>query len=267
MSKTVLVTGATDGIGRETALELARRGCRVGVHGRNPKKVEEVVQVLRRSGSPNAEGFVADFARLSDVRRLAEEVQARFDRLGVLLNNAGIFAQTRELTADGFESTFQVNHLAPFLLTSLLLPLLERSAPSRVVTVSSVAHQRGQLDFSNLQLERGFTGYGAYANSKLANVLFTFELARRLEGKQVTATCLHPGVINTKLLREGFGAMGASAEQGAETSVYLALSPEVEGISGRYYASSKEAAVASQAKDVEAQRRLWEESERLTGLR
>lgn len=264
-TRVMLVTGATDGIGEETARELGRRGARVLVHGRNAEKTERVAKAIRDEGG-EAEPLLADFSSLRQVRALADSVRSRTQRLDVLLNNAGIYAHTRELTEDGLESTFQVNHLAPFLLTHELLPLLKASAPSRVVTVSSIAHRRGAIDPDDLQLERGFDGYQAYANSKLANVLFTFELARRLEGSGVTANCLHPGVIGTKLLREGFGSDGASVEEGAATSVHLASSEDVAGVTGRYFVQSKEAPVAPPARDEALQRALWRESERLAGI-
>lgn len=266
-AKVILVTGATDGIGHQTAVELARLGHSVGVHGRSPAKVQKTVeQVKRVSGNPHVEGFIADLASLEQVRALAAEVRKRLPRLDVLLNNAGVYMHERVLTADRLETTFQVNHLATMSLTLELLPLLKDSAPSRVVTVSSIAHRRGALALDDLQLERGFDGYRAYANSKLANVLFTFELAARLEGTGVTANCLHPGVIGTKLLREGFGSDGASVEEGAATSVYLATSEDVAHVTGKYFVSSREAQVAEPARDASLQRALWEESERLLGI-
>lgn len=263
----ILVTGATDGIGRETALELVQRGAEVIVHGRSPEKVERTCGQIRATvKGATVEGVVADFASLAQVRALGEEVLRRFPRVDVLLNNAGVYMHQRVITGDGFETTFQVNHLAPFLLTQLLLPLLEKSAPARIVTVSSIAHRSAELELGDLQLEHDFDGYRAYANSKLANVLFTFELARRLQGRGVTANCLHPGVIDTKLLREGFGGGGRTVVEGAATSVFLATSEEVANVTGKYFASSREAEVAAAAKDEGLQRALWRESERMVGL-
>ena len=267
--KTVLVTGATDGIGLQTALELSRRGAFVWVHGRHPKKVEDTVALVRAQGGPGADGLVADFARLAEVHRLGEEAARRIAHLDVLLHNAGLYMDERVLTEDGFETTIQVNHLSPFLLTHLLLPLLERSAPSRVVVVSSVAHRRGQLTpdtISDLDGARGYSAYGAYALSKLCNVHFTFELAQRVEDKGMTANCLHPGVIGTKLLQQGFGVDGAPTEEGAKTSVYLALSEEVEGVTGRYFNACQQEDVAEAAKDVSVRKALWEQSARRVGL-
>lgn len=265
MKKVMLVTGATDGIGQETAHQLARGGARVLVHGRSTEKVQAVTATIQAEGG-DAAGFVADLADLGAVRKLAADVEQATDRLDVLLNNAGVFMSDRKETRDGHEVTFQVNHLAHFLLTNLLLPLLERSAPARIINVSSVAHTRGQLDFDDPDLRRGFEGYRAYAASKLANVLFTLELAERLAGKNVTVNALHPGVIGTKLLREGFGAGGADTETGAQTSVYLATSPEVEGVTGRYFANAQEAQMAPQAKDPDARKRLWTLSGQMTGV-
>jgi retinol dehydrogenase 14 len=265
--KTVLVTGSTDGIGRETALALARKGARVLVHGRSREKAERVRDALRQeSGGARVEAVVGDLSELASIRALAREVESLTDTLHVLVHNAGVFMHERRLTPDGFETTFAVNHLAPFLLTHLLRPLLERGAPSRVVVVSSKAHLRGRLDFDNLQGERHFEGYAAYAASKLANVLFAEELNERWAPLRITANSLHPGVISTKLLKEGFGISGESVEEGARTSVYVASAPELEGVGGKYFVKSQETAPAPHARDAALRRRLWEESERLLGL-
>lgn len=265
--KVVLVTGSTDGIGRQTALTLARMEARVLVHGRSREKAERVRDELRHeSGNARVDAVVGDLSELASVRALAREVEALTDTLHVLLHNAGVFVHERRLTSEGFETTFVVNHLAPFLLTHLLRPLLERGAPSRVVVVSSIAHNRGRIDFDNLQGERRFDGYGAYATSKLANVLFADELAERWAPLRITANSLHPGVISTKLLKEGFGASGDTVEEGARTSVHVASAPELEGVTGRYFVKSHEASPAPHAKDAAVRRRLWEVSERLVGL-
>jgi NAD(P)-dependent dehydrogenase (short-subunit alcohol dehydrogenase family) len=265
--KTILVTGASDGIGKETARGLAERGARVLVHGRSRAKVEAACEEIReRQPEAKVEAVVADFSSLAEVRALTQEVERRTSRLDVLINNAGVYLHHHERSADGLELTFAVNHLAHFVLTVSLLPLLRRSAPARVVTVTSVAHRRGRIDLEDLQAERHFDGYGAYANSKLANVLFTVELAERLEGSGVTANCLHPGVIGTKLLRAGFSMSGASVEEGARTPLYLALSEEVEGVSGRYFVDCRETPMAPSAQDAALRRALWAHSERLAGL-
>jgi NAD(P)-dependent dehydrogenase (short-subunit alcohol dehydrogenase family) len=264
--RVALVTGSTDGIGRETALGLARLGGRVLLHGRDPRKGRTVLEELRRkTGNENLELFWADLSSQRQVRSMAAEIKRRHGRLHVLLNNAGVFMKERRLTEDGFEMTFAVNHLAPFLLTHVLLDLLQRSAPSRIITVSSVAHFGATVDWSNLQGERRFDGYEAYALSKLCNILFTYELAGRLEGTKVTANCLHPGVIRTKLLRAGFGDIpGDDPEKGAKTPIYLASSPEVEGLSGLYFEGLRPGRTSPLSRDRRLQKKLWQISERLT---
>ncbi|GAA1243821.1 SDR family oxidoreductase [Oryzihumus leptocrescens] len=276
--RTVLVTGGTHGIGLATAQALVSSGAAVTLVGRNADKTGRVVEALRRdSGNDRVEGMVADLSSQAEVRRLATDFAAAHDRLDVLVNNVGGFWATRHVTADGLERTFALNHLAPFLLTHLLRPLLEASAPSRVVTVSSGAQAMGRIDFADLQGERSYGGQRAYSQSKLANVLFTYELARRLEGTGVTANALHPGVVRT-----GFGQEDSSAlfrvmlpvvrpfmlspERGAETSVYLASSPEVEGVSGKYFVRKKARRSSPASYDAQAARRLWEVSAELTGV-
>ncbi len=265
--RVILVTGATDGIGRQTALELLRRGARVIVHGRNRAKTLQVVDELtRETGSASVSPVFADLSSMAEVRRLADNVSAQVDRLDVLVNNAGVFLHERVLTNDGFESTFAVNHLATFLLTHLLLPKLELSTQGRIVTVSSIAHSRGKLDFSDLQSERYFHGYTAYATSKLANVLFAYEMARRLSKSRVTSNALHPGVISTKLLKSGFGTTGASLVQGAATSVKLAVDPALDSVSGKYFADEREQASSATSHDRQLQTRLYDISAELLGI-
>jgi NAD(P)-dependent dehydrogenase (short-subunit alcohol dehydrogenase family) len=264
-SPTILITGATDGIGRQTARELAPMGARVLVHGRDPARGQAVVGEIQAAGGA-AEYLHADLASLRQVRGLAAEVQARSDRLDVLIANAGVFTRERRRSEDGFELTFAVNHLAHFLLINLLLDMLQRSAPARIVVVASVVHQSGRPAWDDRDAAGRFDGYAAYANSKLANVLFTYALAEKLAGTGVTANCLHPGVIGTKLLRAGWGASGAHVEAGAATSIFLALSPEVAGVTGKYFDDRRERASSRASYDLSLQQELWRVSERLAGL-
>ncbi len=275
--KTCVVTGATSGIGEVAALELARRGATVVIVGRNAEKCATTVDRLRReTGNEAVESLVADLSVQADIRRLAQDIQERFDRLDVLLNNAGAMFPKRRESADGIEMTLALNHLGYFLLTLELLERLKASAPSRVVNVASDAHRmvRG-IDFDDLQARRSYRGFRLYGQSKLANILFTRELARRLEGTGVTANALHPGFVATNFMAgEGLANMAMrglarvlalSPEKGAETSTYLATSPDVEGVSGRYFVQCKPAEPTSAGRDDEAARRLWEVSEQLTG--
>jgi NAD(P)-dependent dehydrogenase (short-subunit alcohol dehydrogenase family) len=267
---TVLVTGATDGIGRETARELARRGARVIVHGRRADKAEAVKEEIEAlAGAAMPAALVGDLSSLAGVRAMAGSLLARGEGVDVLLNNAGVYLNEAEASADGFELTFAVNHLAPFLLTHLLLPRLRESAGPRVVSVSSMAHARGQISVSglgSLGSTEGFEPYAAYALSKLANVLFTVELARRL-GPSVAVNALHPGVVSTKLLTEGFGMRGGdSLGEGAATSVRLALAPELAQVTGRYFAHGKEAPMAAAGRDHALVRAFYEKSCELTGV-
>ena len=261
--KTALVTGATDGIGFETARQLAAHGLRVLVHGRNADKAGAAARRIA-DGSPDAsvEPVAADLARMAEVVALARTVAAKAPALDVLLNNAGVYTDVRQLTPDGLETTMAVNHFAPFLLTHHLLAAVRRAPRGRIVTVSSMAHASGEIDVDNLSLARGYTGYGAYSTSKLANILFTVALATRLGGTHVTANCLHPGVIATKLLRAGFGMGGGAVARGAQTSVYLATSPEVERVTGRYFVDCQAATPSRRARDDRLAEALWAGSER-----
>jgi NAD(P)-dependent dehydrogenase (short-subunit alcohol dehydrogenase family) len=265
--KVILITGSTDGIGRQAALELAAMGATVLVHGRNESRGKNVVEEIRKStGNQKVDLLIADFSSMEQVRRLAADVKQRCAALHVLINNAGVFMNERRLTVDGFETTFAVNHHAPVLLTNLLLDLLKESAPARVITVSSVAHTRGKLDFENLQAERRFGGYSAYALSKLANMLFTYELGDMLAGTGITSNCLHPGLIGTKLLRTGFNITGSSTADGAETLIYLATSPEVDAVTGKYFQEKQETPSSPITHDAALRKRMWEVSAQLTGL-
>jgi NAD(P)-dependent dehydrogenase (short-subunit alcohol dehydrogenase family) len=263
--RVILVTGSTDGIGKATALELARRGEKVLLHGRNPEKGQAVLEEIKRStGNGSLDFFEADLSSQQQVRRLASNVKERHNQLQVLINNAGTYLPERRLTEDGIETTFAVNYLAPFLLTHELLDVLEKSGPSRIINVASITHWNAKLDWNNLQGEKRYDGFQAYALSKLCIILFTYALSRRLSGTNVTANCLHPGVIRTKLLYAGFGNHpGATPEKGARTSVYLATSSEVDGISGEYFENCKPGTSSPVSYDENLQERLWQVSERL----
>ncbi|HEY0776417.1 MAG TPA: SDR family NAD(P)-dependent oxidoreductase [Gemmatirosa sp.] len=281
-SPIALVTGATDGIGRATAAELARRGYTVLVHGRDASRATAVADAIRAAGG-QARPAIADLARLADVARLAAELRDTAPRLDVLVNNAGVAFRggARHVSADGYELTFAVNHLAHFLLTVELLPLLEATGhargdagsagtgttgagPARVATVASELHARGRIAFDDLQAERRYSGSAAYADSKLANVLFARALARRTDAQVVVSHALHPGVVKTKLLRDGFGSNGGiSTERGAATSVVVATSAEAGRTTGGYWAHEAPAQPAPQGLDDTAGERLWAASDAL----
>ena len=275
----ILITGATSGIGQEAARQLALDGAEVVLAGRDPAKAAAAAALIAaQTGGPPPDTLLADFASLTAVRALAAEVLARYDRLDVLVNNAGAYYLRRQESADGYEMTFAVNHLAPFLLTNLLLPLLHENWQGRVVTVASDAHEGATIGFEDLQFEQSYASFGAYGRSKLANILFTYELARRLQGTAVTANALHPGFVSTGmgtnnvpgwlggLFRRLTGLIARDVGEGAETVVYLASAPEVTGVSGKYFVD-KTAVPSSPASYVEAdQRRLWELSAEMTGL-
>jgi NAD(P)-dependent dehydrogenase (short-subunit alcohol dehydrogenase family) len=276
--KTVLITGGTGGIGRASAIGLAALGARVGITGRDRARAEDAAAAIARAtGNPAVDVFVADMTSQAEVRRLGTDVLAAYPRLDVLLNNVGGFWAHRHVTADGLERTFALNHLAPFLLTNLLLDRLKASAPARVVTVSSAAHSMGKIDFDDLMGERKYSGQEAYNDSKLANVMFTYELARRVEGTGVTANALHPGITSTAFGAEdtarGWGPLIAlmrpfmkSPERGADTPIYLASSPDVEGVSGTYFADRKAKDSHTSSYDTATTARLWQVSVELVGL-
>jgi NAD(P)-dependent dehydrogenase (short-subunit alcohol dehydrogenase family) len=276
--KVILITGATNGIGKAAALALARQGANGVIVGRSPEKTQATVkEIQEQSGNSRVEGLVADLSSLAEVRRLAQAFQAQYPRLDVLINNAGGYFTRREVTVDGYERTFAFNHLAYFLLTNLLLPVLKASAPSRIVNVSSRAHVSGPLNFDDLQNQNySMGGNHAYGQSKLANVMFTYELARRLEGTGVTVNALHPGVVATGFGENNTGMTRAamkllhrfslSPEAGADTVVYLASAPEVAGVTGKYWDKRQAVPSSRESYDEAAQKRLWEISAQLTGL-
>jgi NAD(P)-dependent dehydrogenase (short-subunit alcohol dehydrogenase family) len=269
--QTTLVTGATDGLGRRLARELAFGGATVLLHGRSARRLKESVrEACEATGNDRLHSYLADFASLDQVRRLAQEVEREHQRLDLLVNNAGIGGGTRpsqrEESADGYELRFAVNYLAPFLLTRLLLPLLERSAPARIVNVASAG--QAPIDFGDVMLERRYDGMRAYAQSKLAQVMFTFELAERLQadGAGVSVNALHPAsLMNTKMVYESFGYTMSTVEEGVEATLRLATSPELDGVTGRYFDRLREALAHPQAYDGQARVRLWRLSEQLVG--
>jgi NAD(P)-dependent dehydrogenase (short-subunit alcohol dehydrogenase family) len=271
--KTAVVTGATGGIGLWTALGLARAGAEVTITGRSRPRLDAAADWIASQGGrgrPHTE--LAEFASLRAVEALAGRLAQRHQRLDILVNNAGLISPRRRVSADGYELTFAVNHLAPFVLTDALLPSLRAAPAGRVVTVASTAHQRGRLAWDDLMATRRYSAMVAYSNSKLANILFTTELARRLGGTTVTANCLHPGVVGT-----GFGEVGGliglawrlgrpflmTSEQGAATSLYLAASPDVAGVTGKYFARCRVATPSAAARDAASAARLRRESEAL----
>ena len=276
--KICMVTGANSGIGKETALGLARMGATVIMVCRSREKGEEARQdIIQRSGNAAVELMLADLASQQSIRQLAHNFQQRYQQLHILVNNAGSFFLRRQLTVDGIEMFQAVNHLASFLLTNLLLNTIKASAPARIVNVSSEAQRIGYINLDDLQLEQHYNAGRGYAQSKLENVLFTYALARRLEGTGVTVNCLHPGVVATNIwssplppFLRGLSVVsrffGVSPEEGAYTSLYLATSPEVEGVTGKYFEKFAAQPSTPISYDVDMQERLWQISAELTGL-
>jgi retinol dehydrogenase 14 len=275
--RTVLVTGGSGGIGQATALGLAKMGADLVIIGRDRRRTEDAAREIGPAGGGRVDLFVADLSSQSQVRELAEEVLQSVSRIHVLINNVGGYFNTRHATADGLERTFALNHLAPFLLTNLLLEKLKQSASARVVTVSSNAQATGRIDFSDLQCERSYSGARAYSQSKLANVLFSYELARRLKGTSVTANALHPGLVSTSFGAEDPATVQRifipflrpfmkSAAQGAATSIHLASAPELAQVTGQYFANSHAKKSSKPSYDQATAARLWQVSADLVGL-
>ena len=275
--RTVLITGATSGIGRATALGLARMGAHLAITGRDRVRTEDAAREIRAAGGGRVALFIADMSSQTEVRELAEQVLQSLPRIHVLINNVGGYFATRHVTADGLERTFALNHLAPFLLTNLLLEKLKQSASARVVTVSSNAQATGRIDFSDLQGERSYSGARAYSQSKLANVLFSYELARRISGTSVTANALHPGLVSTSFGAENPATVQRifipflrpfmkSPAQGAATSIHLASAPELEQVTGRYFANRHAKKSSEPSYDQASAAQLWQVSTDLVGL-
>ena len=267
-----MITGASSGIGKATATGLAKIGMRVVVVCRNPSRGEAAVNEIKsKSGNDSVLLMLADLSSQGAIRQLARDFKDRYSRLDLLINNAVVFTHQRTLTVDGIETQFAINHLSYFLLTNLLLDLLKSSSPSRIVNVASSAERFGRINLEDLGDEKGYNGYRAYNRSKLANLLFTYELAKRLKGTGVSANCLHPGVVITALGRKnmvGFHRfvrlVAISAEKAAATPIYLAASPEVEGVSGKYFIKEKETKSSKKSYDESLGQRLWKLSEELT---
>jgi NAD(P)-dependent dehydrogenase (short-subunit alcohol dehydrogenase family) len=281
--KTCLVTGATSGIGKEIALGLAKIGATVVLVGRNRERCELALQEIKAKINHAMEDkrisyLVADLSSQASIRQLAKQYADAHQRLDVLVNNAGVFLAKRATTVDGIEYTFAVNHLAPFLLTNLLIDIIKTSKLSRIITTSSVAHRGTQIDFDDIQFKkRPYSGIKAYSQSKLANILFTKELARRLKGSNVTANCFHPGAVRTglaygnnpwyyRLIWNAAASFFLSPEKGADTAIYLASSPDVDGITGKYFVKRKQVSPSIDADEKEVAARLWDISEKLTSI-
>ncbi len=274
--KTCMITGATSGLGRASALELGRMGGKLILVCRNRERGEELVREIQRAGNPEVELMVADLESQAQIRKLAADFLATKKPLHVLMNNAGVFKMKRALTSDGLEEVFAVNHLAYFMLTLLLLDRIKESAPARIINVSSDLHQRATINFKNHRGESSYGGMSSYAQSKLANALFTYELARRLAGTGVTVNCVHPGAVATNLANHNGAVVGTawkiisaftkSPDVCARTQVYLASSPELEGVTGKYFIDSKEARSSDVSHDADLARRLWEVCAQMSGL-
>lgn len=275
--KVVLITGATRGIGLETTLALASMGATTVLVGRDPQRTAQVTaQIQAQTGNTQVDYLIADLSSLAETRCLAQTFLQRYDHLHVLINNAGAIFLKRQETIEGFENTFALNHLSPFLLTNLLLDVLRSSAPARIINVSSAAHRFTRMRFDDLQLKRFYNAWIAYGQSKLANIYFTIGLEGWMDGNGVTANALHPGMVATNFGKSNGGLfsrvmnlsqlMALSPQEGAQTSIYLAASPAVEGVSGKYFVRCHPVTPSPAAQDLSAARRLWDISLEMTGL-
>lgn len=273
-NKTAIITGATSGIGRVTALAIAREGARLVLPVRNIEKGKALKdEIEKETGNASVEIMHCNLASLDSVRQFAEDFRKKFDSLHLLVNNAGLWEAKRKESDDGIEMNFAVNHLAPFLMTNLLLDIIKKSAPARIISVASTAHKYGKMRFNDLEGKKSWGSMQSYAQSKLANILFTRRLAKELDGSGVTANCLHPGVVNTQLFSKlpGFIQKVSSffmitPEKGAQTSIYLATSPDVENITGEYFDKRKIAKTTAHARDMQVADTLWEVSKEYCGM-
>ena len=272
--RTCLITGATDGIGKETAIELAKKGCNLILIGRNKEKGEKVVEQIRKVADNyvDIDYFTANLMLMKEVSRVADEVAKKYPKIDILLNNVGAYFAFRDVTEEGFERTFALNHLGYFLMTKKLLPLVEKSDYKRIVNVSSSAHYGIDFEFDNMNGEKSYSGFDTYKKSKLANVMFTYELAKRIEGTGITTNCLHPGFVSTNFgknnniiwrnaIRLAMMLTAISVKDGAKTSIHLACSDEVKNVTGKFFANTQVKKGSSKAKNEEHNLKLWELSE------
>jgi len=265
--KIILITGSTDGIGKQTALELALQNHQVIIHGRSKEKCLKTLEEIKsKSSNTKIDFVVADLSNFNEVKQMAEEVKTKFDHLNVLINNAGVYLKKRMTDEKGIELTFKINHLAHFYLTYLLFDLIKKSEDGRIINVSSIAHENADDYLSDIMLEKDYSGYRSYANSKLYNILFTYALHRRIKNSNVKVFALHPGVISTKLLYEGFRISGSPFSIGAETPVYLATSNDVINESGKYFIKKKPVKSSKTSYNEKLQEELWDISIKLIGL-
>lgn len=267
MSKIVLITGSTDGIGKQTAFELANLGYQIIIHGRDENRARNVVdEIKNKTGNSNIDFVVADFSEFEPIKKMADDLRSKYDKIDVLINNAGVFLNQRKTNSRGIELTFMINHLAHFYLTYLIFDLLKKSDDGRIINVSSVAHESADFDEEDFMLVKNYSGYTAYVNSKLYNLWFTYKLHRSLNNSKVKVYALHPGVISTKLLYAGFKMSGSPLTVGAETPVYLASSDDVINLSGKYFIKKKPSKSSKLSYDEKLQEKLWDYSIKLLGL-
>jgi len=254
----ILITGSTDGIGKQTAIDLSKMGAHVIIHGRDKNRTQNTVyEIQDMTGNMHIDHFTADFTSMEDIRKMSKNIHDKYHHIDILINNAGIYSKDRILSKDGYEITFQVNHLAMFLLTNLLLDLIKKSSYKRIINVSSMVHSKN-INLDNLQGEIKYDGYEAYSLSKLCNILFTYELAKVLKNSYITANCLHPGVIATKLLHAAWNYGGAPINEGSKTAVYLAIAEEVRDITGKYFVNKNQTKSADITYNKEIRKILWD---------